>query len=82
MIDTYAITTDGGRSWSKWKVNENLIAKYPSEFLIKEVLVNHDGSGTLVAVSRSANNKPIRFRTQDFGQSWIPLESSLETPTS
>jgi hypothetical protein len=73
MIDTFAITTNAGRSWSSWKVNDHAQPEYPSEFLIKEVVVNPNGSGTLVAVSRSSSARVIRFQTEDFGHSWIRI---------
>jgi hypothetical protein len=72
MTDKYAITTNGGHSWSIWKANEQISnLGYSGQFFIKEVFVNPEGSGTLDAASRSANKKDVQFRTEDFGHSWV-----------
>ena len=71
MVNKYAITTNVGNSWSTWTVDSQITnGKYPGQFLIKEALVNLDGSGTLILVSRSADGQNMQFQTDDFGHSW------------
>ena len=72
MTDQFAITTDGGHSWSVWKANDRIgTVQYPRQFIIKEVLVNPDGTGKLTVVSRSADRQTMKFQTENFGQSWV-----------
>jgi len=73
MTDQYAVTTDEGRSWSIWKANDHISnVQYPGQFVIKEVLLNADGNGTLTVTSRSADEQTRQFQTGDFGRSWAP----------
>ena len=73
MTDKYAITTNGGHSWFIWNANDSIRnPQYPGQFFIKEVLVNPDGSGTLIVASRSADKQTMQFRTEDFRHMWVP----------
>ena len=73
MTDKYAVTTNGGKTWSIWTANDHVgKLDYPGQFFIKEVLVNPDGNGTLVVSSRSADRHTMPFRTEDFGYTWVP----------
>ncbi len=73
MVDRYAVTTDGGRSWSTWNANDQAsnVVQYPGQFYISKVLVNPDGSGSLMAAARSADKRTHRFQTSDFGRTWV-----------
>ena len=71
MADKYAITTNGGNSWSVWEANKataNL--EYPGQSFIKDVNLKPDGGGTLVLVLHSTNKQVKQLRTDDFGHSW------------
>ncbi len=71
MMDKYAITTNGGDSWSVWEANQatpNL--QYPGQSFIKDVKVEPDGSGILQLAFQLGEEKVKQFRTEDFGHSW------------
>ncbi len=69
MVYKYAITTDGGNSWTVWDVND-AGNKYSRQLFIKEADVSVDGSGTLILASRSDVTQTTRLHTTDFGHSW------------
>jgi len=71
MTDKYAITTNGGDSWSVWeakKATDSL--QYPGQPFIKDVNLKPDGSGTLILVLYSAEKQVKHLQTEDFGHSW------------
>ena len=73
MTSKYAITTNGGDSWSVWEANEATVnLQYPGQAFIKEVNVKPDGSGALLLALLSGEKQVRQFRTEDFGHSWIP----------
>ncbi len=73
MTGQYAVTTDEGQTWSVWKADDRIgNVQYPGQFIIKEVLLNPDGTGTLSVTSSSADGQTRQFRTEDFGRSWAP----------
>jgi hypothetical protein len=67
----YAVTTDGGETWSVWDGS-----KYPLERgrigfnAIQNVKLLENGEGTM-RLKLVANNDPIFLRTKDFGINWI-----------
>lgn len=71
MSDKYAVTTNGGDSWSVWEANQATASlQYPSQSFIKAVKLDLDGSGNLQLAMRSGDKQVKQFRTEDFGHSW------------
>ena len=68
----YAVTTDGGHSWSVWDATRDVPDWLWSKFgVIKDVMINLDGSGTMLLTPiTDANINPQAFTTHDFGRHW------------
>ncbi len=66
----YAVTTDGGKTWSVWNG-----LKYPFERgrigynAIQNVELLENGAGTMI-LNLIANDEPVVLRTKNFGISW------------
>jgi hypothetical protein len=70
MMDKYAVTMNGGDSWSVWDVVQATDDRQSSQLFIKEVHVNTNGSGTLTLASRSDALPTTELSTNDFGLTW------------
>jgi hypothetical protein len=71
MTNKYAITTNGGDSWSVWEADKATAnVNYPGQAFIEDVNVNLDGSGTLVLVLHLNPKQVKKLHTEDFGHSW------------
>ena len=65
----YAVTTDGGQTWSVWDGTKKLRA-YCCDFdAIRAVTIAQDGSGRMTLHS-SAKPEILSLTTKDFGQHW------------
>lgn len=65
LANWYAVTVDGGESWTKHPFKEGWI---------REVSMRPNGRGSLKleVYSVEENKEMIRFSTQDFGRRWSP----------
>ena len=68
----YAVTTDGGKSWSVWNAERDLPAWQCCNYrLIGDVALNADGTGTMTCnVIDSARGEVPKLLTRDFGRTW------------
>jgi hypothetical protein len=76
----YAVTTDGGNSWSVWNARSDLAGWQCCNYsLIKDVVIQPDGSGKMLCnpIPGRSGEVPKLF-TLDFGRSWKPSPSSAE----
>ncbi len=65
----YAVTTDGGRTWSVWDASKNpTLTKTYNYNLIGEVSVAPNGTGKMVL--KLAGNAQQELETKDYGQHW------------
>ena len=68
----YAVTTDGGHSWSVWTAKENLPNWECCNYgLIRDVSLRDDGSGTMILnpIPGRSGEVPALY-TKDFGRTW------------
>ena len=69
----YAVTTDGGASWSVWDAGRDLPNWQCCNYgLITDVNVHPDGSGTMVLnpITNRRGEVP-QLHTKDFGRHWF-----------
>jgi len=69
---TYAVTADGGATWSVWDAGRNLPNWQCCNYrLITDVQLNGDGTGTMTLnpIPQRSGEVP-RLRTNDFGRHW------------
>jgi len=68
----YAVTTDGGHSWSVWDATRDVPDWQWSKYgVIKDVLIDADGSGTMMLTAiTDPNTQAPAFITHDFGRHW------------
>jgi len=68
----YAVTTDGGHSWSVWDATRDVPDWQWSKYgVIKDVIIDVDGSGTMLLTAiTDPNTKAPAFITHDFGRHW------------
>jgi hypothetical protein len=68
----YAVTTDGGKSWTVWNAKRDLPGWQCCNYrLIGDVMLNADGTGTMMCnVIDTARGEVPRLLTRDFGRTW------------
>ncbi len=68
----YAVTTDGGRTWTTFDVAKNFPDKaYYNSSLIERVAMAPDGTGTMLLRAEGlVDKKPLAIYTGDFGKKW------------
>jgi len=68
----FAVTTDGGNTWSIWDATRDVPDWQWSKYgVIRDVRLELDGSGKMVLEPvDDANRKVPEFRTNDFGRHW------------
>jgi hypothetical protein len=68
----FAVTSDGGRTWSTWWGNKDpAIERRCGYNLIRGVVINQDGTGTMdVTLLPGDGPAELKFRTRDFGHTW------------
>ena len=68
----YAVTTDGGRTWSVWDAEKELPnCTYCNYKLIRDVQLKPDGAGRMIL--NPTPNTPgavSELRTRDYGRHW------------
>jgi photosystem II stability/assembly factor-like uncharacterized protein len=71
---TYAVTLDGGKTWSLWKGDQNLGERGDCRYLNpKQVSVAKDGTGLMVLDPLDQKCGSTRYLyTNDYGQHWTP----------
>lgn len=67
----YAVTTDGGATWSVWDAKEKLGDACANYGLIKAVYIASDGAGEMT-LNRNCGGKMPKLRTRDYGKNWMP----------
>ena len=70
----YAVTTDGGSTWSVWNADKDLPGWDCCNYgLIKDVCIGVDGTGVMILnpIPRRRGEVP-ELRTNDFGRHWSP----------
>jgi hypothetical protein len=65
MGNKFAVTTDGGMTWSVWDAVKNL----PDCADIKDVQIEPSGDGIMQLLSFTKQKVPV-LRSKDFGKSW------------
>lgn len=76
----YAVTLDGGRSWTIWDAVQELADWHRSYLYIHDVNVLADGTGTLSLLSFSMDPKDASvLLTRDFGRRWAIQDSEWKT---
>jgi len=68
----YAVTTDGGNTWSVWNAIKDVPDWQWSKYgVISDVRIEPDGTGKMVLKSLSDPARKVPdFRTNDFGRHW------------
>lgn len=67
----YAVTIDGGRTWSVWDAETSLTDwKCCNYFLIKNIELKKDGKGKMF-LSNANNETANILETIDYGQTWF-----------
>jgi photosystem II stability/assembly factor-like uncharacterized protein len=69
MVYKYAVTTDGGTTWSVWNVVEDLPDWPRTRAAIKEIQLTADGAGKMTLTSFT-NSKSPELQTKDYGRHW------------
>lgn len=65
----FAVTTDGGITWSTWDAIKSLPDWKLTRAAIHDVQIEADGSGVMKLNSATDRDAPV-LRTKDFGKSW------------
>ena len=85
LLDRFAVTTDGGRTWALWSADQNLSdyrkagADAPHRVEIESVRIDETGRG-LMTLKRTPQTKasaaPLarELVTADFGRTWTAAE--------
>lgn len=66
----YAVTTDGGRTWSVWDAARELPQWRTNYRLIKDVSLQADGSGTMSLNELDPQPGHAELVTADYGRHW------------
>lgn len=68
----YAVTTDGGQSWSLWQADRDLPHWQCCNYrLVEDVVLHKDGSGTMtLRLIPERSGEVPRLETRDFGVHW------------
>jgi hypothetical protein len=71
----YAVTTDGGNSWSVWDARSDLPGWQCCNYgLIRDVVIQSDGSGMMLCNPISGRSGEVpKLATVDFGRTWRPV---------
>ncbi len=69
MSFKYAVTLDGGTSWSVWDATADLPDWRRTRANIEDVRLAPDGTGTM-SLTSSTNQEAPKLRTEDYGQHW------------
>jgi hypothetical protein len=74
IIQKFASTTDGGKSWDVWEIKKNLTNNDCCQNkLIRDVYLDVDGSGFMRLSSLTNRDSELtELRTTDFGKTWNP----------
>lgn len=74
IIQNFASTTDGGKSWNVWEIKKNLPNNDCCQNkLIRDVDLDTDGSGFMRLSSlTNSDGEVMELRTTDFGKTWNP----------
>jgi hypothetical protein len=65
----YAVTTDGGRSWSVWDASKDpALSKTYNYDLIREVSISPDGTGRMVL--KLIGDAKTELKTKNYGRQW------------
>ncbi len=72
----YAVTTDGGKSWSVWDAKKDLPNWECCNYgLIKQVNVHPEGRGTMIfSVIDPGRGEVPELQTTDYGRHWVKPE--------
>lgn len=74
MRQNYAVTVNGGASWSVWNVAREFTGDDPP-YGILAVTIRQDGAGKLLMRSRTDRQPRIELHTKDYGQHWMRTDS-------
>jgi hypothetical protein len=68
----YAVTTDGGRTWSQWDAEKELPdCNYCNYQLIRDVKLHIDGTGRMMLdPTPNTPGAPSELHTRDHGRHW------------
>lgn len=69
MGNKFAVTTDGGMTWSVWDAVKNLPDWTLTRADIKDIQIEPSGDGIMELLSFTKQKAPV-LRTKDFGKSW------------
>ena len=72
MGETYAVTTDSGRTWARWNADTELKDRvHVHSRSIEKVNIAADGTGTMHLYKNPFQQGPApTLRTQDYGRHW------------
>jgi photosystem II stability/assembly factor-like uncharacterized protein len=67
----YAVTTDGGRTWSVWDASKDAsLSRNTNYDMIRNVNTLPDGTGDMLV--HLTGDKEVKLKTKDHGQHWTP----------
>ena len=66
----YAVTTDGGRTWSVWDASKELPQWRTNYRLIEDVTLGADGTGKMLLNPLEPQPSRPELVTDDFGRHW------------
>lgn len=70
MMYQYAVTTDGGVTWSTWKITEKLPNWRRNRAAIEDVRIAPNGTGTMILMPFTDRPKVTKLYTKDYGRHW------------
>jgi hypothetical protein len=71
MVYKYAVTTDGGRTWSVWYISRDLPRWRERRAAIKEVRVESNGAGIMeLQPFEGWQTQTPKLYTKDYGRHW------------
>ncbi len=71
----YAVTTDGGKTWSSWNAEKTLPDwENDKPQFIREVEIAPDGTGRMLIKPSSQLQNAKTFQTKDYGKTWRTAE--------
>jgi hypothetical protein len=70
----YAVTTDGGQTWSVWDAKRDLPGWVGDDYgLIEDVTIERDGTGRTQSAPGGDRMQRRLLRTKDYGRHWFPV---------
>jgi hypothetical protein len=69
MVYKYAVTTDGGTTWSLWDAIQDIPDWQHNRAVIKEIQIATDGIGTMTLTPYTYRGTP-ELHTKDYGRHW------------